>query len=107
MPVIAILQKSNKLIGIDAVLHSYDWPHVQFTEFPLTQKPGSTKNLCFVAFPTTPSSVEPQKLKQYLNSIKAMKKEKEKFALVIELPYSFDSAESIWDSFKVILETQP
>ena len=79
---------------------------MQFTEFPLTQKPGSTKNLCFVAFPSNPSSVESQKMKQYLNSIKAMKKEKEKLALVIELPYSFDSAESIWDSFKVILETQ-
>ena len=63
----------------------------QFKEFPLTQKSGSTKNLCFVAFPTTPSSVEPQELKQYLRSLRVMKKDKEKFGLVIELPYSLDS----------------
>ena len=33
-----------------------------------------------------------------------MKKNKELFSLVIELPYSFDSTETIWDSFKVLLE---
>ena len=38
MPVVAILQKSNQLIGIDKVLHSYEWAHVQFKEFPLVQK---------------------------------------------------------------------
>ena len=58
MPVIAILQKSNQLIKIDTILHSFEWAHVQFKEFPLVPKPGSIKHLCFVAFPTNPSSLE-------------------------------------------------
>ena len=33
-----------------------------------------------------------------------MKKNKEKFSLVIELPYSFNNTETIWSSFKVLLE---
>lgn len=63
MPVIAILQKSNRLAKISETIHSYDWPHVQFKEFSLTQKAANVKHLCFVAFPTDPTSVEPEKLK--------------------------------------------
>ena len=35
-----------------------------------------------------------------------MKKDKKLFSLVIELPYSFGSAESIWSAFKSILDSQ-
>ena len=62
--------------------------------------------MCFVAFPTNPFSAEPQKLREYLNSLKVMKKNKALFSLVIELPYSFHSTETLWDSFKIILDKQ-
>ena len=103
-PVVALLQKSKRLAKIEQAIHSYEWPHVQFKEFPLSQRKASPHHLCFLAFPTDPSSVEPQELKDYLRSLRAMKKSKEKFSLVIELPYSPDSIESIWSSFKVLLE---
>ena len=35
-----------------------------------------------------------------------MKKDEELFSLVIELPYSFNSTETIWHSFKVILDNR-
>ena len=33
-----------------------------------------------------------------------MKKDKTQFSLVVELPYSFSSTETVWYAFKVILE---
>ena len=35
-----------------------------------------------------------------------MKKDKELFSLVVELPYSSHSTETLWDSFKAILDNQ-
>ena len=104
MPVIAILQKSNRLAKIEEIIHSYEWPHVQFKEFPLAQKEATIKHLCFLAFPANPFSAEPERLKEYLSSLKIMRKDKAQFSLVIELPYSFNSTETVWDSFKVLLE---
>ena len=106
VPIVAILQKSERLIRIHPILHSFEWAHVQFKEFPLTQKAGSPKHLCFVAFPINPSSIEPEKFKEYLSSLKRMKKDEALTSLVIELPYFAMSSETIWDSFKVILENQ-
>ena len=106
VPILAVLQKSDRIARIHPLVHSFEWSHVQFKEFPLTQRAASTKHLCFVGFPTDPSSVEPEKLQQYLDSLKTMKKDKKLFSLVIELPYSFGSAESIWSAFKSILDSQ-
>ena len=106
MPIIAILQKSNRLARIHTIVHSFEWPHVQFKEFPLVQHASISKHLCFVAFPTNPSSVEPEKLKEYLSGLRAMKKDKKLFSLVVELPYSFSSSESIWNCLQIILENQ-
>lgn len=33
-----------------------------------------------------------------------MKKDKTQFSLIIELPYSFNSSESIWSSFRILLK---
>ena len=106
VPILAILQKSSKLGRIDSLVHSFEWPHVQFKEFPLSQRQSTIHHLCFVAFPTDPFSAEPQKLRQYLKSLRAMKKDKELFSLVVELPYSSHSTDTLWDSFKAILDNQ-
>ena len=36
MPVVALLQKSDRLIKIEEIIHSYEWAHAQFKEFPLS-----------------------------------------------------------------------
>ena len=106
VPILAILQKSEKLEKIHSVVHSFEWAHVQFKEFPLSQKNSTIRHFCFVAFPTDPFSTEPSKLKGYFNSLRSMLKDKNVLTLVIELPYSFNSTETIWHSFKVILDNE-
>ena len=59
VPILAILQKSDRLVRIDSVVHSFEWPHVQFKEFPLSQRQSNFHHLCFVAFPTNPFTAEP------------------------------------------------
>ena len=54
-PIVAILQKSSKLIPIESVLHAYEKTAIQFKEFVLKPHNKTVSNhLCFVASPSNP-----------------------------------------------------
>ena len=60
VPILAILQKSSKLGRIDSLVHSFEWPHVQFKEFPSPNGKAPSTTCASSPFQPTPFQLNPR-----------------------------------------------
>ena len=103
MPILALLQKSDRLLSIPSIMHSYHDAFIQFKEFPLIPRAKFRKHLCMVSYPSLPSKFDPSEFNDFYENLRTM--DNPQVSLVLELPYTFNSSISLWEAFKTILQS--
>ena len=107
LPLLALLQKSPRLVGFHSLGHAVEEEQMQFKEFPLANLKQNKEHVCFVAYPSNPYSLDEKEVEGFAASLKSVDKKKASTSLVVSMPYSFNSNSSIWNSFRYILHLDP
>lgn len=72
LPIAALLQKTERLRCITALLHGYETALVQFKEFVLEPRPALKDHLCFVSYPSDPYALRAAEFAAFADSLAAI-----------------------------------
>ena len=107
LPLLALLQKSARLVSFNSLGHAVEEEQMQFKEFPLANLKENKEHVCFVAYPSNPYELNEKQVEGFADSLKAMSKDKASTSLVVSMPYSFNSNSSVWSSFRHLIKLDP
>ena len=65
LPLLALLQKSDRIDGFQSLGHSFEEDHIQFKEFPLNNVKENKVHLCFVGYPSNPFSLDEKEVSEF------------------------------------------
>ena len=86
LPLLALLQKSPRLVGFHSLGHAVEEEQMQFKEFPLANLKQNKDHVCFVAYPSNPYLLDEKEVEGFASSLKSIDKKKVSTSLVVSMP---------------------